>query len=466
MKVLKSNFYFLICIVFTSCSQTGQIDSIWQSSPGRNALKFQVDFKTPEKVAAEIEYWEKNAPDIKFHSTISESAQFHHLVLTNLSAKTNYIYRIWTTDSHGSRVSSREYPFATQPFPIWIQDSFRIKTPEKAVLPDAFKNGYVLLSRRDLPGIVYITDTKGKLRWYHQVNGTGFKTSHFTKNKTIISILGTEEYPTSYGNEILELSLQGDTLFHLKKGEKGLDKTVHHEVILNDKSQLVTLVVDEKIMDLRSIGGAQSDTIKSDGIVILDRKGKKVWSWSVFDHLNPLTYPNILKEKSDWMHANSLSIDNDGNYLMSFYNNGQVWKINASSGAVMWKFGKGGDFGVPKEGSFTQGHAVHRNKNGELMLFDNGTEKQLSRSLSFGLDEKNKKARLSLNIKLPKQVYSARMGSSYLIGDSAVLHCSSKTNTVVLTDIDGRVLWQLSSTFAPYRAEFIGDEKLAPYISN
>lgn len=464
--MIKSNLYFLIFIVFTSCSQTGQIDSIWQSSPGRNALKFQVDFKTPEKVASEIEYWEKNVPEKKFHSIVSEPAEFHHFVLTNLTAKTNYIYRIWTTDPNGSRMSSKDYPFTTQSFPIWIQDSFRIKTPEKAALPSVFKEGYILLSRRDLPGIIFITDTRGKLRWYHQVNGTGFKTSHFTKNKTIVSILGTEEYPTSYGNEILELSLQGDTLFHLKKGEKGLDKTVHHEAILNKKSEIVTLTVEEKIMDLRSIGGTQSDTIKSDGIVILDRKGNKVWNWSIFDHLNPLTYPNILKEKSDWMHANSLSIDNDGNYLLSFYNNGQVWKINAMSGAVMWKFGQGGDFKIPKEGSFTQGHAVHRNKNGELMLFDNGTEKQLSRSLSFGLDEKNKIAKLVLNIKLPKQVYSARMGSSYMIDDSTVLHCSSKTNTLVLTDVNGNVLWQLSSTFPPYRAEFLSKEELAPFISN
>jgi hypothetical protein len=462
---MKHYFYFLVWIVFTGCSQTARIDSIWQSSPARNALKFQVDFKTPEKESAEMEYWKKDAPDKKFRTSVSASSQFHHLVLTNLDAKTNYVYRIWTTDPNGSRVSSREYPFTTQPFPIWIQDSFRIKTPEKVVLPDEFKTGYVLLSRRDLPGIIYLADTRGKLRWYHQVNGTGFKTSHFTKNKTIISILGTEEYPTSYGNEILELSLQGDTLFHLKKGEKGLDKTVHHEVILNNKSQIVTLTVDQKIMDLRSIGGTESDTVKSDGILILDRNGRKVWNWSIFDHLDALTYPNILKEKSDWMHANSLSIDNDGNYLMSFYNNGQVWKINAATGAVMWKFGKGGDFEIPKEGSFTQGHAVHRNKNGELMLFDNGTEMQLSRSLSFRLDEKNKKAELSLNIKLPKQVYSARMGSSYMIHDDTVLHCSSKTNTIVLTDVRGKVLWQLSSTFAPYRAEFISGDKLVPFIS-
>jgi arylsulfate sulfotransferase len=39
-------------------------------------------------------------------------------------------------------------------------------------------------------------------------------------------------------------------------------------------------------MDLTSVGGTAKDTVKSDGILVLDRKGKKVWSWSVFDVLD------------------------------------------------------------------------------------------------------------------------------------------------------------------------------------
>ncbi len=71
-------------------------------------------------------------------------------------------------------------------------------------------------------------------------------------------------------------------------------------------------------MDLSAVGGSMQDTVKSDGILVLDRQGKKVWGWSVFDALDPLKDPKILAEKKDWMPAFSVSFDRDGNYLMSF----------------------------------------------------------------------------------------------------------------------------------------------------
>lgn len=42
----------------------------------------------------------------------------------------------------------------------------------------------------------------------------------------------------------------------------------------------------------------------------------------------------------------------------------------------------------------------------------------------------------------------------------AILQCSSKTNTVLLTNKAGRFLWMLKSNIMPYRAEFIRKEQL------
>ena len=36
----------------------------------------------------------------------------------------------------------------------------------------------------------------------------------------------------------------------------------------------------------------------------------------------------------------ALHLTRDGNYLISFYNNGQIWKVNATTGNVIWKFGR------------------------------------------------------------------------------------------------------------------------------
>ena len=199
----------------------------------------------------------------------------------------------------------------------------------------------MLINKRYAPGIAYFVDKRGTIRWYHMVDGLGFKVIHFTKDHTILSILGSNSEPTSYGHEILELNMLGDTVLHLKQGQNDFKQmTIHHEVIKNDKGQLVTIYVDKKIMDLSSVGGGKKDTVSGDGIIVLDKTGKKLWQWSVFDVLDPLKDKNIVKTRKDWMHANSLNFDKDGNYIMSFYNNGQIWKIDAHTGKLIWKFGK------------------------------------------------------------------------------------------------------------------------------
>lgn len=348
----------------------------------------------------------------------------------------------------------------TKSLPYWVQEAFSIDSMQPAKLSPRFRDGYVLLSQRDDPGALFLLNSKGQVVWFHQVKGTGFKTAHFTANKTFLCILGGKEYATSYGNQILEISLEGDTLLNLRKGQGDFTANAHHEVLLNPDNNIVLLSTVEKVVDLSSAGGSTRDTVKSDGILVLDRKGHKLWEWTVFDALNPLTDTAILHTRTDWMHANSLSYDKDGNYLISFYNNGQIWKLDAHTGRVIWKFGRGGDFSYPDSAAFDMGHAVHINSENDLMLFDNGVSRQLSQTLSFHLDEQNKTAAVNIHSPLPAYLFNDRMGSAYLVDKDNLLQCCSKRNTVLLSDRHGTPLWQLRCTFIPYRAEFIPKEAL------
>jgi arylsulfate sulfotransferase len=251
---------------------------------------------------------------------------------------------------------------------------------------------------------------------------------------------------------------------NLKKGQGDFTNTIHHEILKNDKNQLVTLYVDKRIMDLSSIGGSKKDTVAGDGIIVMDNKAKKIWQWSVFDVLNPLQDAKLLKNKKDWMHANSLNFDKDGNYIISFFNNGQIWKVDSHTGKVIWKFGKGGTIAMPAECDFTQAHAAHINADGNLMFFDNGVEKHQSGVFALKLDEKNKTSKLDLHIKLPKEVFNGRMGSAYMINDTTVLVCCSKRHIMVLADRKGTLLWTMETAMPSYRAEFIKADELSPYL--
>lgn len=453
-------------LLLQACNNNGgnDITEIILTSQGQNAIKVKVTVQCTDTVDAAVEYWPKGKEAQSTTTPLSLHQLHHTIVLTNLMPVQTYEYRIKT--GHGKDLyNSKVYSFNTIDYPVWMKDNFDVVCPDSSVLPVNFRKGYVMVSRRDDPGVLFLLNAKGHIVWYHQVSGTGFKVAGFTSNNTFLALLGGPAYETSYGDEILELSLTGDTLVHLKKGQQDFKQTIHHEILLNPKNELVTLCVEERIVDLSSKGGSTKDTVKGDGILVLNRQGKQVWKWTVFDAINPLDDKNILKEKKDWMHANCVTFDKDGNYLISFYNNGQIWKIDAHTGKRLWAFGKGGDFPLPDTALFDQAHAVHINEHGELMFFDNGVSKKTSRTLSFKINENTKQAQLVTNAKLPPENYNERMGSSYLVGDSALLQCATKRNTVILTNLQGRFLWLLKTGMSSYRASFIPAERVATYIT-
>ena len=217
-------------------------------------------------------------------------------------------------------------------------------------------------------------------------------------------------------------------------------------------------------MDLTSVGGGKTDTVNSDGIMVLNKNAHLIWKWSVFDAADPLKDPNIVKNKKDWTHANSLNYDTDGNYLISFYNTGQIWKVDAVTGKVIWKLGKGGTINMPADCNFSESHAVHINQDGNLMFFDNGVKQNQSGVYALRLNETQKTAKLDMHILLPKEVFNGRMGSAYMINDTSILVCCSKRHILVLSDRKGTLLWTMETAMPSYRAEFISGEELAPYL--
>ncbi len=453
-------------VVYNSCiDKTGNIiKEIKIGTHNNNELKIQIDVVTNADVKVIVEYWEDSiGSKEKISSVISKTGLSHSIILCNIIPETNYSFQMVTIKGTDS-IRSKTYTFTSRKLPEWLQEQFKYSCTNLELLPSDFKNGFLLMNKRETPGIAYIVDYKGRLRWYHTVDGTGYKVVHFTKDTTIIGILGKNDEPTSYGSEILEVNLSGDTILYLKKGHGELKYSIHHEILKKNRNEIVTLFVDQKIIDLRGVGGVKKDTINGDGILIIDNTGKKLWKWSVFDVMDPLKDLQLLKTKKDWMHANSLNYDKDSNFIISFYNNGQIWKLDAKSGKVIWKYGKGGTIAMPAECNFSQAHAVHINPFGSMMFFDNGVEKKQSEVFAVKLDEAKQTATIDLHIKLPVEIYNERMGSAYIIGDSTVLCCCSKKHITVLSNRKGGLLWTLESAIPPYRVEFLKQEMLAPFL--
>ncbi|MBL4677017.1 MAG: aryl-sulfate sulfotransferase [Mucilaginibacter sp.] len=419
-----------------------------------NRLRFQVNVQTTRNCDAVLSYWKIGTKDT-FYTKLSTGSNNHKLFITATEGRTRYRFKVQAA-ANGNVVDSKIYPLTTQPI-YQATPYFTFEQVDSTLKPE-LKNKYFLTQILTEPGSMVIIDNKGEIVWYEPFK-RGVKVSHWTKDKTILAIVGPEKIPSSGGNEIIEIGLDGKVITHLKKGRGDMDKLVHHEVRKDTDGNIYSLTFTQKVFDLSSVKGKQQDTVKGDGLVLFSKTGKKLWEWSVLDHLDPLADPEILKHKKDWVHGNAAFRLPDGNFLMSFRDLNQIWKIDFKTGQVLWKFGEKGDLKVNPLEYFHAQHYIHPVQNGNYMLLDNGDKTHISRAMIFKLDEVKKEAKALNIVTLPPEYYTTAKGSAALFGDKKdkVLFCLTDPRSFLITDMKGKILWRIQVGGDPYRLEEIDD---------
>jgi arylsulfate sulfotransferase len=403
-----------------------------------NALMVILDLETPRESGLTIDYWESGKPDRVSNKSTGISKN-HHIVLYNLEPQSNYNFIIRKNNFQISDTLA----FKTIGYPI--------REPKFSITVDSGNvfTGYILIRKVEFPSQQIILNNKGKIVWYQLLDSTVSRFFSWTEAHTILS-LNTEEH-------IQEIDLEGNILCDLRMGEKGFTKPLHHEIIKDEKGRILSLTRNMKLFDLTEFGGVKNDTIFGDGILVLDSVGNKLWEWDIYEHEDPLQDKNIEKMKKDWSHGNALAIDLDGNYLVSFRNFHQIWKINSNSGTIIWKLGLAGDFNLDEKDLFYSQHSVFINKFEELMLFDNGLPEIRSRALSFMIGKDGKAEVGRYDVALPPRLYSFKEGSAYLITEDKILFCSTRNNVIAVTDNQGNILWELYSPEPFYRAYYLDE---------
>ncbi|OOQ59512.1 aryl-sulfate sulfotransferase [Mucilaginibacter pedocola] len=415
-----------------------------------NRLRFRVVVTTNKKATVYLKYWSRGAKDT-LYSDASRDSLHHTLNVTNTVAKTDYTFEVFAQQGKDT-VSSNRYHFETKPI-YQATPYFDLISMDPSIEKE-MKGKYFLTQILTQPGSMVIINHKGDIVWYEPFS-KGVKVTNWTPYHTVLSIVGAEKIPSSGGDEIIETALSGKTVRHLKLGKDGMDKMVHHEVRYDKDGNLYALTFDKKVFDLTKAKGLARDTVHGDGIVVFDKANRKIWEWSMLDHLDPLDDPLILKHKKDWVHANSLFKDTDGNFLISYRDLNQVWKVEYKTGKVLWKLGAGGDFPLKPNELFYSQHAVHFNAAHNLVMLDNGTKTGISREITFKVDEANKKAEALSIIALPKEYYTTAKGNAYEFAGDKMLFCLTDPRNFLVTDKAGKVLWKVAVGGDPYRLEEI-----------
>lgn len=440
MKIVFKLFF--CCMILSACNPVEKITPEISFLDG-NALLPQIQFETPDSAAYMVSYWPVNKPDRKQGSPLSYGKS-HNIVLMNLKPSTQYEFII-SNRSSGSR--SKPLSFVTKVLPT------DITTTEKHTIDTTQFNGFILV-RSLLPiGADVIIDKEGDVVWYHKYDTAVRRPFFWTKDNTILSI-----YDSAH---IVEYDLKGKQLLNLRLEEMNIQYKLHHDIVYSDEGNIVALTLDSTRIDLRKFGGVKSQNLRSDGILVLTPAGEIEWVWNLLQTIDPLKLePKMVDITHSLGHANSVYIDRDGHYLVSFRDFSQIWKINSKDGSVIWKLGEGGDLKMDQDAYFIRQHSAFVDSAGDVMLFDNGDRKDrpYSRILSFSIDEQGMEAKTKVNIKLNSELSADKMCSVEQLQGQKFLVCTSKGDGIIsVVDTEGTVMWRVNLTKPSYRSYYLKD---------
>lgn len=235
--------------------------------------------------------------------------------------------------------------------------------------------------------------------------------------------------------------------------------TTQHDFHMLPNGNMVVLGAEDVTIDMSAIvpGGHPAANVVNAVIQEIDRDGRVVVQWKALDHL-PITdsYEDLAAPAIRFCHNNSLWIDDDGNWIISMRHMSQVIKVNRSTGEVMWKLGGKsnqftfiGDHPELAPTFFSYQHDARRLPNGNVSIFDNGTQHtpQYSRGVEYRLDEQAKTATMVWEYRhVPDYYVSIQGGLQTLPNGNRVLGWGSAANDGApgITEVDstGRVVFE------------------------
>ncbi|MCX7737729.1 MAG: aryl-sulfate sulfotransferase [Candidatus Kapabacteria bacterium] len=248
-----------------------------------------------------------------------------------------------------------------------------------------------------------------------------------------------------------------------------------HDFKLLPNGHSLLISYDVKHLDLsQEISDGHPDATVIGAVVQeLDRERNVVFQWRSWDHipLEDCYYP-INTQRVDYVHINSVELDDDGHLLISSRHINQITKINRQTGEIIWRLGgKGNEFTFINENEdnapdyFSEQHDARRLDNGNITIFDNGNrhKPEHARAVEYELDEINKTAKLIWEYRHTPDILSRNQGSTQRLpnggnvigwGGSGILNLPSITEVTPNNEVAIEVSLPKGVTFgqSTYRA--------------
>lgn len=244
-----------------------------------------------------------------------------------------------------------------------------------------------------------ILDENGYIAWYlSEANGKMNSIfSHFEKEARFGWMNIAKDGKTSY--IFMDAAFQiTDTVQNIE----GILSDAHEILMLENGNYLIGGKSFKTYNKKRKVfveANTDNDTLlKTTAFVIqeLDKNHKLVFQWDSNAYLSPEDFIDkydTSPKEFDYCHGNAIAQDAKGDFWVSFRNFDAVYKISHTTGKVLLKLGgKSNQFRFVNDKGFSGQHNVRVQANGNLTLYDNGTQKpkpQYSRAVEYQLDTIN-----------------------------------------------------------------------------
>jgi Arylsulfotransferase (ASST) len=187
-------------------------------------------------------------------------------------------------------------------------------------------------------------------------------------------------------------------------GANGFSADLHEFELTPQGTALITTYYPV-IWDASSVHGSRREIVFDSAVQEIDiPTGLLLFQWDSLDHVSLrdsyTSVPKAAGHPFDYFHINSVDQDRDGTLLISGRNTWAAYKVNRSTGDVLWRLGgKHSSFKLGNGASFAFQHDVRVRATGDrfITVFDDGagppTVHSQSRGVRLQLDLKHMTAR-------------------------------------------------------------------------
>ena len=349
----------------------------------------------------------------------------------------------------------QEAVVVTSKTPDLTQPGLRIYKPEKSY------NGYTLFAHLslELPDAmditpVYLIDMRGNivyqwmiqtLTFHAQLRSNGHLLYNTTADTENLFKKGELNNPQDKSHGLHEIDLQGNEIWYYPA-------FIEHDFQILDNGNI--LIEQEEPIYKSVIINRDNDPTKysrlSPLLEIISPDKKVMWSWhgdQHLDELKTLTESN-LELNDDWAHNNTCKMLNDnpsgikdtrfrkGNIIFSYSHLDLIGIIEYPTGKIVWTWGPG----------IIQGqHAPSMLDNGNILIFDNGSNRGWSRVIE--LNPLTEEIVWEYRSNPKEDFFSRELSSTERLPNGNTFITDASKNRLFEITPEGEIVWDFISTF-------------------